>query len=107
MIGDRRAECASGGRSVALARGRATVRSPYAAPPSRPRGSVYAGSWASRMGGRRSMTVAEVNPAEGYWCLDFELVLSNVSGRELRFGSPITEGLPAVGYGGLFWTRRR
>lgn len=38
----------------------------------------------------------------GYWVMDFETTLRNVSGDELRLGSPTTEGRPAAGYTGLF-----
>lgn len=51
---------------------------------------------------RRQIGVS-VEPAGGWWALDLGLLLSNVSGRELSFGSPTTEGRPAAGYGGLFW----
>jgi hypothetical protein len=52
---------------------------------------------------RRTIRVAEVKPAEGYWALEWSMSLTNTAGRELRFGSPTTEGRPMAGYGGLFW----
>ena len=52
---------------------------------------------------QRHMTVTEINPEKGYWCLDFGTRLLNVRGKALEFGSPTTEGRPNAGYGGLFW----
>lgn len=52
---------------------------------------------------QRQIEVAEVNTAQGYWCLDIGLRLRNVRGRPLEFGSPTTQGRPKAGYGGLFW----
>jgi hypothetical protein len=42
-------------------------------------------------------------PAEGAWGLGFETTLGNISGAEIVFASPTTEGRPNAGYGGLFW----
>ncbi len=51
----------------------------------------------------RRIRVSEVNPKEGYWCLDVDLQLRNLLPEPLVFGSPTTEGRPKAGYGGLFW----
>ncbi|CAM3303259.1 PmoA family protein [Kibdelosporangium persicum] len=51
----------------------------------------------------RSIEVAEVDPVDGSWLLTWRTRLHNTSGRELRWGSPVTEGRPTAGYGGLFW----
>jgi hypothetical protein len=37
------------------------------------------------------------------WTLVFETDMTNVSGGEIRIGSPTTEGRENAGYGGLFW----
>ncbi|MEV7867021.1 PmoA family protein [Streptomyces sp. NPDC088124] len=37
------------------------------------------------------------------WALDFTSALTNVSGGDLSFGSPATNGRPGAGYGGFFW----
>lgn len=52
---------------------------------------------------KRRISVSEINPAGGYWTLDFEFRLDNVRGAPLVFGSPTTQGRPLAGYGGLFW----
>ncbi len=52
---------------------------------------------------QRRICVSEINPAGGYWCLDFEFRLENVRNAPLVFGSPTTQGRPMAGYGGLFW----
>ncbi|WP_290060983.1 PmoA family protein [Amycolatopsis solani] len=39
----------------------------------------------------------------GHWTLTWTSRLRNTSGRELRWGSPVTEGRDTAGYGGLFW----
>ncbi|WP_415856434.1 PmoA family protein [Sinomonas sp. G460-2] len=46
-----------------------------------------------------------VLPAEdpSSWTLVFESDMENISGEDLRIGSPTTEGRPNAGYGGLFW----
>lgn len=41
------------------------------------------------------------------WELDFAFALTNTSGRELRIGSPATNGRPGAGYGGFFWRAPR
>ena len=51
----------------------------------------------------RTIAVARVDLAQGYWMLTFQTQLTNCSGRTLDFGSPTTNGRPAAGYGGLFW----
>jgi hypothetical protein len=52
---------------------------------------------------RREIRVGVINEAEGYWRLDLQFALKNVSGKTLRIGSPTTQGRPMAGYGGLFW----
>jgi hypothetical protein len=39
----------------------------------------------------------------GRWTLRFDTRITNVSGAEVVFGSPTTEGRDNAGYGGLFW----
>ncbi|MCO1574593.1 PmoA family protein [Crossiella sp. SN42] len=51
----------------------------------------------------RSIEVDEVDPLDGSWLLTWRTRLHNTSGRRLRWGSPVTEGRPTAGYGGLFW----
>ncbi|GLV61019.1 hypothetical protein KDH_78360 [Dictyobacter sp. S3.2.2.5] len=51
----------------------------------------------------RHLVVNEINVEEGYWSLDFSSRLLNISGQDLKFGSPTTEGRENAGYGGLFW----
>jgi hypothetical protein len=51
----------------------------------------------------RSIEVAEVDVLDGSWLLTWRTRLQNTSGRQLRWGSPVTEGRPTAGYGGLFW----
>ncbi|MFC0105379.1 DUF6807 domain-containing protein [Kibdelosporangium aridum] len=51
----------------------------------------------------RSIEVSEVDQVDGSWLLTWRTRLHNTSGRELRWGSPVTEGRPTAGYGGLFW----
>ena len=51
----------------------------------------------------RTMAVPEIVPEQGYWTVDFAMVLRNVRGKPLVFGSPTTEGRPQAGYGGFFW----
>ncbi|MFD5899455.1 PmoA family protein [Streptomyces sp. NPDC060366] len=41
--------------------------------------------------------------SDGAWALDFTSTLTNVSGADLSFGSPATNGRPGAGYGGFFW----
>jgi hypothetical protein len=52
---------------------------------------------------QRTIRVAEINPSQGYWSLDWQSQMKNVSNEALRFGSPTTAGRPMAGYGGLFW----
>jgi hypothetical protein len=42
-------------------------------------------------------------PEADAWVLSFETTMTNVSGADVVFGSPTTEGRPDAGYGGLFW----
>jgi hypothetical protein len=48
----------------------------------------------------REVTVSIVDTA---WSLTFRTAMTNVSGKEIRIGSPTTEGRPNAGYGGLMW----
>src|SRR5690606_28430471 len=50
----------------------------------------------------RSMGIG-VEPDAGAWVLLFGTRLVNVSGRDVVFGSPTTQGRPNAGYGGLYW----
>jgi hypothetical protein len=64
-------------------------------------------TWLARRGAKvaeesRRLEVS-VWPDAGVWALRFETSVRNVSGGELRFGSPTTQGRPSAGYGGLFW----
>jgi hypothetical protein len=51
----------------------------------------------------RYIDVSEVDELDGSWLLTWRTQLLNTSGRQLRWGSPVTEGRPTAGYGGLFW----
>lgn len=51
----------------------------------------------------RLLGVGDVNPEQGYWCLDFDFALFNPGPEPVVFGSPTTEGRPMAGYGGVFW----
>ena len=51
----------------------------------------------------RRLRVELVDPADGSWLLTFHTELRNVSGQDLSWGSPVTEGRATAGYGGLFW----
>ena len=51
---------------------------------------------------RRRFAVAAW-PEDDAWGLAFEAVLTNISGADIVFGSPTTEGRPNAGYGGMFW----
>jgi hypothetical protein len=51
----------------------------------------------------RRIVLAELNEADGYYALDWHMVLKNVHTTQLLFGSPTTAGRPNAGYGGLFW----
>lgn len=52
---------------------------------------------------QRTIDVPFIDAAAGRYALSFGLQLRNVSGRDLEFTSPATEGLTGSGYGGLFW----
>ncbi|MFL6118912.1 PmoA family protein [Actinophytocola sp.] len=45
----------------------------------------------------------QLSTVDGAWSLTFATAMRNVSGNELRIGSPTTEGRPNAGYGGLMW----
>lgn len=45
----------------------------------------------------------EVSIVDSSWSLVFRTAMTNVSGKEIRIGSPTTEGRPNAGYGGLMW----
>jgi Methane oxygenase PmoA len=51
----------------------------------------------------RRRIAAAAWPDADAWVLAFETTLANVSGGDVVFGSPTTEGRPNAGYGGLFW----
>jgi hypothetical protein len=51
----------------------------------------------------RYISVSNVDFAAGSWLLTWTSRLCNTSDRQLRWGSPVTEGRPTAGYGGLFW----
>ena len=51
----------------------------------------------------RALSIVDVDAGAGWWALDFESTLRNVSPAALVFGSPTTAGRPNAGYGGLFW----
>jgi hypothetical protein len=51
----------------------------------------------------RRRIAAAAWPEDDAWVLAFETAMTNVSGAEIVFGSPTTEGRPNAGYGGLFW----
>ena len=52
---------------------------------------------------KRRITVDDMRPDEGSYCLSLEFELENARGAPLIFGSPTTKGRPLAGYGGLFW----
>jgi methane monooxygenase PmoA-like len=52
---------------------------------------------------RRTMTVCDIDAADGSWALEVGTSLRNVRGAPLEFGSPTTHGRPMAGYSGLFW----
>ncbi|MEW1808118.1 PmoA family protein [Pseudarthrobacter sp. NPDC080039] len=70
-------------------------------------------TWTSQEGGpviaesrRFSIQLLEDESAggtAGAYAILFESRMSNVSGTDLRIGSPTTEGRENAGYGGLFW----
>lgn len=49
-----------------------------------------------------SRTIA-VSIVDSVWTVTFRTAMKNVSGKEIRIGSPTTEGRPNAGYGGLMW----
>lgn len=51
----------------------------------------------------RRVRVLAINAAEGFWTLQLEMRLVNVSGEPLVLGSPTAQGRPGAGYGSLFW----
>jgi len=51
----------------------------------------------------RQIQLAELNEKEGYYSLDWQMRLKNISSQARKFGSPTTEGRVNAGYGGLFW----
>jgi hypothetical protein len=51
----------------------------------------------------RFINVSHVDFTTGSWLLTWTSRLCNTSDRQLRWGSPVTEGRPTAGYGGLFW----
>jgi hypothetical protein len=51
----------------------------------------------------RAHTFHHADVARGIWVLDFATSLLNVTGQDLRLGSPTTHGRPEAGYTGLFW----
>jgi hypothetical protein len=64
--------------------------------------------WISAEGERwiaesRGVAVHAANLEEGYWTLQFDTALLNVSGRVLEIGSPTVFGRPLAGYSGFFW----
>jgi hypothetical protein len=50
----------------------------------------------------RSFEVSACQEANS-WAIAFETSMQNVSGQDIRIGSPTTEGRENAGYGGLFW----
>ena len=64
--------------------------------------------WLDRHGSRivledRLIRGPEVDPCEGAWWLELETDIENTGERDLRIGSPTTEGRPFAGYAGLAW----
>ncbi len=51
----------------------------------------------------RRRIAAATWPESDAWVLAFDTTMTNVSGADIVFGSPTTEGRPNAGYGGLFW----
>ena len=45
----------------------------------------------------------KVSIVDSSWSLTFRTAMKNVSGKEIRIGSPTTAGRPNAGYGGLMW----
>jgi hypothetical protein len=64
-------------------------------------------SWLTEQGGRwfteRRRITARAWPGARAWALGFATSMCNVSGKDVVFGSPTTEGRENAGYGGLFW----
>ncbi|MBU1249719.1 MAG: PmoA family protein [Actinobacteria bacterium] len=56
---------------------------------------------------REDRTIAAAVADDETWVLTLQFELQNVSGAELRLGSPSTRGRPDAGYGGLFWRAPR
>ena len=50
---------------------------------------------------RRTHRFHGVDAGRGLWVLDFSTTLRNISGRDLEFGSPTTQGRPNAGYTGF------
>lgn len=42
-------------------------------------------------------------PGDSAWCLAFETTITNITAHDIVIGSPVTQGRPGAGYGGLFW----
>ncbi|MER7998483.1 PmoA family protein [Streptomyces sp. NPDC095613] len=70
-----------------------------------PDGCVEELSWrrAGRELLRERRTVSVLALSRDAWALDITSALINVSGGELSFGSPATNGREGAGYGGFFW----
>jgi hypothetical protein len=64
-------------------------------------------SWLTEQGERwfteRRCITARAWPGARAWALAFATSMRNVSGKDIVFGSPTTEGRENAGYGGLFW----
>ncbi|MDT9686944.1 PmoA family protein [Streptomyces sp. P9(2023)] len=54
---------------------------------------------------RRTVTATALDDTA--WALDLSFSLTNVSGAELSFGSPATNGRAGAAYGGFFWRAPR
>jgi len=52
---------------------------------------------------RRFIGGPEVDPGQAAWWLELETDVENTGPRDLRIGSPTTEGRPLAGYAGLAW----
>lgn len=52
---------------------------------------------------RRVIIVDTHQASLGVWSLQLAMRFENVSGKRLQIDSPLTRGLPNIGYGGLFW----
>jgi hypothetical protein len=51
----------------------------------------------------RSVSIRDVEPANGCWTMEFATELLNVRGQALEFGSPTVFGRELAGYCGFFW----